>query len=164
MTVQLLANEDSLLDIQADIDGPGALPPAPTPTTRTCSESLSVRLLAPDRCMLPQQHWCHASRVSLPSCCAYHCARCFRHGCPQHTASQTFSAHDTEAPLSRIAAGTPFEGGVFRMKLVLGPDFPASPPKGKRPERNSTLIATQLHALAVLNTTCWWSQLHNCSL
>jgi hypothetical protein len=27
MTVQLLANEDSLLDIQADIDGPGAMPP-----------------------------------------------------------------------------------------------------------------------------------------
>eukprot|EP00736_Rhodelphis_marinus_P013441 Rmarinus@m.22934 len=26
--------------------------------------------------------------------------------------------------------GTPFHGGVFKMKLVLGPDFPASPPKG----------------------------------
>ncbi|KAK9837349.1 hypothetical protein WJX81_008243 [Elliptochloris bilobata] len=27
-------------------------------------------------------------------------------------------------------AGTPFEGGVFRMKLVLGADFPDAPPKG----------------------------------
>ena len=26
--------------------------------------------------------------------------------------------------------GTPFEGGVFRLKLVLSSDFPASPPKG----------------------------------
>lgn len=25
---------------------------------------------------------------------------------------------------------TPFEGGVFKMKLVLGHDFPASPPQG----------------------------------
>eukprot|EP01130_Rhizamoeba_saxonica_P001529 TRINITY_DN11376_c0_g1_i1.p1 TRINITY_DN11376_c0_g1~~TRINITY_DN11376_c0_g1_i1.p1 ORF type:complete len:207 (-),score=52.22 TRINITY_DN11376_c0_g1_i1:39-659(-) len=25
---------------------------------------------------------------------------------------------------------TPFEGGVFRMKLAIGPEFPASPPKG----------------------------------
>ncbi|KAK9824376.1 hypothetical protein WJX72_009836 [[Myrmecia] bisecta] len=27
-------------------------------------------------------------------------------------------------------AGTPYEGGVFKMKLVLGADFPQSPPKG----------------------------------
>lgn len=26
--------------------------------------------------------------------------------------------------------GTPYEGGLFRMKLVLGSDFPNSPPKG----------------------------------
>uniref|UniRef100_H3ACD7 Ubiquitin conjugating enzyme E2 S n=1 Tax=Latimeria chalumnae TaxID=7897 RepID=H3ACD7_LATCH len=28
------------------------------------------------------------------------------------------------------AEGTPYAGGVFRMKLVLGKDFPAVPPKG----------------------------------
>lgn len=28
-------------------------------------------------------------------------------------------------------SGTPYEGGVFRMKLVLGSDFPSAPPKGK---------------------------------
>lgn len=28
------------------------------------------------------------------------------------------------------AEGTPFAGGVFRMRLVLGKDFPAAPPKG----------------------------------
>jgi ubiquitin-conjugating enzyme E2 S len=26
--------------------------------------------------------------------------------------------------------GTPYEGGVFRAKLILGPDFPHAPPKG----------------------------------
>ncbi len=26
--------------------------------------------------------------------------------------------------------GTPFEGGLFRIKLVVPSDFPASPPKG----------------------------------
>ena len=26
--------------------------------------------------------------------------------------------------------GTPFEGGIFLVKLVLGSDYPASPPKG----------------------------------
>ena len=27
-------------------------------------------------------------------------------------------------------AGTPYEGGMFKMKLVLGRDFPAAPPQG----------------------------------
>ena len=30
------------------------------------------------------------------------------------------------------AVGTPYEGGLFRMKLVLGTDFPKAPPKGAR--------------------------------
>uniref|UniRef100_A0A8C3S8C5 UBC core domain-containing protein n=2 Tax=Chelydra serpentina TaxID=8475 RepID=A0A8C3S8C5_CHESE len=29
-----------------------------------------------------------------------------------------------------LAEGTPYAGGVFRMKLILGKDFPAAPPKG----------------------------------
>ena len=29
-----------------------------------------------------------------------------------------------------ILAGTPYEGGAFKMKLVLGKDFPQSPPRG----------------------------------
>lgn len=29
-----------------------------------------------------------------------------------------------------LAAGTPYEGGLFRMKLVVGSDFPNAPPKG----------------------------------
>ena len=41
-----------------------------------------------------------------------------------------------EAPKSLIlflvlaTAGTPYEGGLFRMKIVLGEDFPTAPPKG----------------------------------
>ena len=27
---------------------------------------------------------------------------------------------------------TPYVGGVFRLKLCLGPDYPAAPPKGER--------------------------------
>jgi ubiquitin-conjugating enzyme E2 S len=26
---------------------------------------------------------------------------------------------------------TPYEEGLFRMKLIIGPDFPAAPPKGE---------------------------------
>ena len=29
-----------------------------------------------------------------------------------------------------VSAGTPYAGGMFRIKLVLGKDFPAGPPKG----------------------------------
>ena len=32
--------------------------------------------------------------------------------------------------LEMIAGGTPYENGIFRMKLVLSSDFPRSPPKG----------------------------------
>jgi ubiquitin-protein ligase len=31
---------------------------------------------------------------------------------------------------TRFAVGTPFEGGLFQCKLVLGSDFPTVPPKG----------------------------------
>lgn len=31
---------------------------------------------------------------------------------------------------SFLLGGTPYEGGVFRIKLALGKDFPAAPPKG----------------------------------
>ena len=31
---------------------------------------------------------------------------------------------------STILAGTPYEAGIFKVKLVLQRDFPASPPKG----------------------------------
>jgi ubiquitin-protein ligase len=40
-------------------------------------------------------------------------------------------------------AGTPFEGGLFRMKLVLGSDFPNAPPKGKLYTSCSPLIIDQ---------------------
>ena len=29
-----------------------------------------------------------------------------------------------------VSADTPYEGGIFKMKLVLGKDFPQSPPRG----------------------------------
>ena len=39
----------------------------------------------------------------------------------------------TSSPLPRPclrAAGTPYEGGLFRMRLAIGPEFPNAPPKG----------------------------------
>ena len=44
--------------------------------------------------------------------------------------------HVNEANVADVQAdirgpeGTPFEGGVFRMRLALGPDYPQAPPKG----------------------------------
>ena len=32
--------------------------------------------------------------------------------------------------LKWTTAGTPYEDGTFRMKMILGPDFPNTPPKG----------------------------------
>lgn len=43
-------------------------------------------------------------------------------------------------------AGTPYEGGVFRVRLTLGADFPSAPPKG---ERLFTFVAE-----AQLNSGC----------
>ena len=45
-------------------------------------------------------------------------------------------------------AGTPYEGGLFKMKLVLGKDFPATPPQGTR-KKGSRLA--------------WWQVMTTCS-
>lgn len=42
------------------------------------------------------------------------------------------------------AAGTPYAGGVFRMKLVLGAEFPQVPPKGDLPPLRAAKIATAI--------------------
>lgn len=34
--------------------------------------------------------------------------------------------------LASLAAGTPYEGGLFRMRLTVPPDFPNTAPKGAR--------------------------------
>lgn len=39
--------------------------------------------------------------------------------------------NQAEIELILLAAGTPYENGVFRMKLLLSHDFPHSPPKGE---------------------------------
>ncbi len=82
--VQVVVNEDNIVDVQADYDGPGASPAS-------------------------------CARRPPPA------------SAPWPTAARPGSDH-----VARGAAGTPFEGGVFRMKLVLGADFPDAPPKGAR--------------------------------
>ncbi len=85
--VQVVVNEDNIVDVQADYDGPGAPP--------------------------------------------VFCAR----GPPLGRAPWPTAARPGSDPAAQCAAGTPFEGGVFRMKLVLGADFPDAPPKGARRRR-----------------------------
>jgi hypothetical protein len=41
-----------------------------------------------------------------------------------------FTHHSNPPPHPSLPAGTPYEGGTFRLRLDLGPDFPAAPPKG----------------------------------
>jgi len=55
--------------------------------------------------------------AGLPVCCS-----------PYPYSSAQHSGHNRVSAL--CAAGTPYEGGLFRMKLVVGTDFPNVPPKG----------------------------------
>ena len=43
---------------------------------------------------------------------------------------QTLSTPSSSSLSSPPPAGTPYEGGAFRLRLDLGPDFPTAPPKG----------------------------------
>lgn len=59
----------------------------------------------------------------------------FKGRCPHHTVwkfyVQECATRSNAASHGSVnAVGTPFEGGVFKMKLVLGSDFPNVPPKG----------------------------------
>lgn len=42
-----------------------------------------------------------------------------------------YSVFLTSVNFKALVAGTPYEGGIFKMKLVLAKDFPASPPQGR---------------------------------
>ena len=57
-----------------------------------------------------------------------HAAAPLRHvfPCP----CSTFTAVCEWPSLLSSAAGTPFEGGLFRMRLAIGAEFPNVPPKG----------------------------------
>lgn len=56
----------------------------------------------------------------------------------------------TELPLCLVvvsAAGTPYQDGAFRMKMILGPDFPHTPPKGNLLQtRAYCVVANNLQA------------------
>lgn len=56
------------------------------------------------------------------------CAQCWQRRRRLGVVRALTPANDTS--LFAPTVGTPYEGGVFRMKLVMGPDFPAAPPKG----------------------------------
>jgi len=76
--------------------------------------------------MLARQHQYHpsfmASGMKQELFTVEHCPPCVElHEC--HT---TLTLHHH----SVSTAGTPYEGGLFKMKLVLGKDFPAAPPQG----------------------------------
>ncbi len=50
---------------------------------------------------------------------------------PERPSAPEASPHSSfPHPFSLFTAGTPYEGGAFRLRLDLGPDFPSAPPKG----------------------------------
>lgn len=102
---QVIMNEDNLADIQADYEGPCEC---------RCSAGHSCLAAAPPR---------RRTRARPGS------AGSARRLGPR---LQDIELSRLSSPLSpaRRAAGTPFEDGVFRMKLIIGADFPQSPPKG----------------------------------
>ena len=53
---------------------------------------------------------------------------------PPRAATRRASRRGAPPPRPRAApaAGTPFESGLFRMKLVFGAEYPTAPPKGAR--------------------------------
>ena len=54
----------------------------------------------------------------------------------QREPCEGIAVHVNEANVADVQAdirgpeGTPFEGGIFRMRLAIGPDYPQAPPKG----------------------------------
>lgn len=48
------------------------------------------------------------------------------------------------------ADGTPYEGGVFRMKLILSHDFPQTPPKGNRVRNLDWFLVASLLSYSLL--------------
>ena len=51
-----------------------------------------------------------------------------------------------------ITAGTPYEDGTFRMKMILGPDFPNTPPKGTHTSHLLHLLLQPVMSVLVLTT------------
>lgn len=39
----------------------------------------------------------------------------------------------SHSPIASRAVGTPYEGGLFKVKLIIGSDYPSAPPKGEPP-------------------------------
>lgn len=54
-----------------------------------------------------------------------------------------------------MTAGTPYEGGLFKMKLVLPKEFPSSPPLGTCNQliRESVCVCVKLHKRVILYFT-----------
>ena len=90
--IVLQVNEGNVMDIRADLHGPGIVSNASKIDEATRA----------------------AKRKRLP---------------PLERAQKTDNSCICVAAV-RCTAETPYEGGVFRMRLVFGPDFPAAPPKG----------------------------------
>lgn len=64
-------------------------------------------------------------RVS-ESCCCW----CLLLIVVRHYIAHFEPSHETPHPIRQPTVGTPFEGGEFVCKLILGQDFPQVPPKG----------------------------------
>ena len=108
--LQVVINEEKVADVQGVIAGPGAC---------RCEKRQRIA------CRPPRDANCPADgarrRRRVPVSVARRChPRTVRTPLVSVAARSLFS----------LAVGTPFEGGVFRMRLALPADYPASPPKG----------------------------------
>lgn len=111
--IKVFVNEQDITDIQATIEGPGTV-------FLWCFCFWNLRIFS----LYRAAKWC----INLP-CEGYAFT-------PVKLCIPLIDRHprlksQLECFPCLFLAGTPYEGGLFRVKLVLGKDYPTAPPKGE---------------------------------
>ena len=63
-----------------------------------------------------------------------------------------YSLECSNVKILGLAAGTPYDNGVFRMKLLLSRDFPHSPPKGMDMLEKSKIFSWDMSRMVLSST------------
>uniref|UniRef100_A0A8C5MRU7 UBC core domain-containing protein n=1 Tax=Leptobrachium leishanense TaxID=445787 RepID=A0A8C5MRU7_9ANUR len=107
--IKIFPNEEDITDVQVSIEGPDVrLHEVPRLGLYRAG---MIEMLFLNHCRTP----IHAVNLGLQSFTGL-CAETSKGSLPPK--------------MKRPYEGTPYAGGIFRMKLILGKDFPAAPPKG----------------------------------
>ena len=123
--IKVLLNEDDVTDVSAELKGPGQR--CPRHPVAALSHVLCSMWVYVGGCMLVGESggcicWVHLSPAHSP--------RPARLSTPRARPSRAPRACSDLALTSPLAAATPFESGVYKVKLSLPSDFPHAPPKG----------------------------------